>query len=233
MPGGCATSETPKIAAISATARPTRMRTISSCAAWRSSTSSLFSPARRRTMRRGLCINRRKQSTPTTRRQSPAWLPIIFMNASLDTEIPGPTTTPKYLVRQTERSRSSDYDRPFDAKAGYLSLSGRYDEAIRAANAASPSIRTIRVPRFTNGCGNISRPFRRGEIRRATGDEVEPARSAHDGASNTESRSTRAIIITGSTQPRRFLRAFGQNGRGRLRHSCWPPPSQQVKSERH
>ena len=57
-------------------------------------------------MRRGLSMNRRSQSTPTTRRQSPAWLSIISWSTSLDTAIPGPTTTPKYSVRQTERSRS-------------------------------------------------------------------------------------------------------------------------------
>ena len=50
-------------------------------------------------------MNRRSRSTLTTRRQSPVRLSRILLNTSLDTEMPGPTTTPKYLVRQTGRSR--------------------------------------------------------------------------------------------------------------------------------
>ena len=63
-----------------------------------------FSPAR--TMRRGLCSNRRSRSTPTMRRPSPASLKHISPSFSLDGENPRPTTTPKYLVWRTARSPS-------------------------------------------------------------------------------------------------------------------------------
>jgi adenylate cyclase len=87
-------------------------------------------------MRRGLSMNKRSQSTPTTRRPSPAWLSHIFMNTSLDPEIPGPITEAK-ILGQADRAiaLAPDYDLPFGAKAAYLSASRRYDEAIRAANA--------------------------------------------------------------------------------------------------
>ena len=127
-------------------ARPTPMRTISSCAVWRSLTRSFFTLARRRTMRRGLSMNRRSQSTPTTRRQSPAWLSIISWSTSLDTAIPGPTTTPKYSVRQTERSRSR---RITIYRTTRKALTCRRRAVMTRASGsltpASPSIRTDRV----------------------------------------------------------------------------------------
>jgi len=41
------------------------------------------------------------------------------------------------ILRQADRAiaLAPDYDLPFEAKSGYLSVSGRYDEAIRAVNA--------------------------------------------------------------------------------------------------
>jgi adenylate cyclase len=56
------------------------------------------------------------------------------------------------ILGQADRAiaLAPDYDLPFDAKAGYLSLSGRYDEAIRAANAGlavNPNNPSIHVSR--------------------------------------------------------------------------------------
>jgi adenylate cyclase len=56
------------------------------------------------------------------------------------------------ILRQADRAiaLAPDYDRPFAAKSGYLSLSGRYDEAIRAANAGlavNPNDPDFRVTR--------------------------------------------------------------------------------------
>jgi adenylate cyclase len=89
-----------------APARPIRMRTISSCAVWRSRMSRIFSPARKRTMRRGLCSNRPSRSTPTMRRPSPESFKHISTSFSLDGENPRPITTPKYLVWRTAPSPS-------------------------------------------------------------------------------------------------------------------------------
>ena len=65
-----------------------------------------FSTARTRTMRRGLCSNRRARLTPTMRRRSPASLKHISTSFSLDGENPRPITTPKYLGWRTARSPS-------------------------------------------------------------------------------------------------------------------------------
>jgi adenylate cyclase len=85
------------------------------------------------------------------------------------------------ILGQADRAiaLAPDYDLPFDAKVGYLSLSGRYDEAIRAANAGlavNPNNPSIHVSRTG---AEISLGHFDEEIRRGTGDEVEPARSAY------------------------------------------------------
>ena len=95
-------------------------------------------------MRRGPCMKRRWPSTPTTRRQSPASLKHISSSFfSLDTEIPGPTTTPKYSVSLTERSRSR---RITTCRTTRKALTCRRRAVMTRASGsltpASPSIRT-------------------------------------------------------------------------------------------
>ena len=82
------------------------------------------------------------------------------------------------ILGQADRAiaLAPDYDLPYEAKSVYLSTSRRYDEAISAANAGlavNPNNPDFYHTRATRG--NIPWPFRRGEIRFATGDSVEPA----------------------------------------------------------
>ena len=82
------------------------------------------------------------------------------------------------ILGQADRAiaLAPDYDVPYEAKSIYLALSRRYDEAIRSANAGlavNPNNQDFYHTRATRG--NIPGPFRRGEIRFATGDAVEPA----------------------------------------------------------
>ena len=69
-----------------------------------------------------------------------------------------------------------DYDRPYEFKSVYLSVSHRFDEAVSAADAGlavNPN-QSDSLPRPSGG-RNSAGPFRRGQIRLATGDSVEPA----------------------------------------------------------
>ena len=87
-------------------------------------------------MRRGLSMNRRSRSTPTTRRPSPVSAFTYFIEYIFGYGNPGTDYDAK-ILGQADRAiaLAPDYDLPYEAKGAYLSLSRRYDEAIRAANA--------------------------------------------------------------------------------------------------
>ncbi len=75
----------------------------------------------------------------------PAWLS-IFQEYIFGYGNPGTDYDAK-ILGQADRAiaLAPDYDLPYNAKSVYLNESRRYDEAIRAATLASPSIRTDRV----------------------------------------------------------------------------------------
>ena len=112
------------------------MRTISSCAVWRSLTSESFHPSKEKNDASRAFYEQALAIDPNNAAAIAGLAFNYFMEYIFGYGNPGTDYDAK-ILGQADRAiaLAPDYDLPYDAKSAYLSSSRRYDEGIRVADA--------------------------------------------------------------------------------------------------